>query len=119
MVKRRGEARVEEGPTRPWHLRGAACLRHGRPGRLGARGAASRTGHADRQAGDARGDAEGCVPGAQPKPPRVVPDYTAGQAAETALSPDGRTLLISTSACNRVVGPDGKQVPALSNEHVS
>src|SRR5689334_13304790 len=50
-----------------------------------------------------------------PNPPGL-PDYTAEQAAAMALSPDRRTLLISTAGYNRVVGPDGKQVPALSSE---
>jgi DNA-binding beta-propeller fold protein YncE len=47
-----------------------------------------------------------------------LPDYTAGQAAAVALSPDGRTLLILTSGFNRMGGPDGKQVDARSNEYV-
>jgi len=47
-----------------------------------------------------------------------LPDFTVGQAAEMALSPDGRTLLISTAGYNRNVGPDGKFVPDFSNEYV-
>jgi DNA-binding beta-propeller fold protein YncE len=48
----------------------------------------------------------------------ALPDFTAGQASAVALSPDGRTLLILTSGYNRNLGPDGKVVPALSNEYV-
>jgi YVTN family beta-propeller protein len=47
-----------------------------------------------------------------------LPDFTAGQAAEMALSPDGGTLLIPTAGYNRNVGPDGKFIPDLSNEYV-
>lgn len=47
-----------------------------------------------------------------------LPDFVAGQAVETALSPDGATLLILTSGYNRNVGADGKYIPALSNEYV-
>ena len=47
-----------------------------------------------------------------------LPDFTAGQAAAMALSPEGRTLLILTSGYNRNHGPDGKDVAALSNEYV-
>jgi DNA-binding beta-propeller fold protein YncE len=48
----------------------------------------------------------------------ALPNFTAGQASAMALSPDGRTLLILTSGYNRNHGPDGKDVPALSNEYV-
>jgi len=47
-----------------------------------------------------------------------LPDYTAGQAVSTALSPDGKTLLVLTSGYNRVNGPNGSRVPAWSNEYV-
>lgn len=47
-----------------------------------------------------------------------APGYAAGQASAVALSPDGRTLLILTSGYNRLNGPDGKFVSALSNEYV-
>ncbi|MDR3507587.1 MAG: hypothetical protein P4L64_06780 [Caulobacteraceae bacterium] len=46
------------------------------------------------------------------------PDFTAGQAAAVALSPDGRTLLILTSGFNRNFGPDGHFIPEQSNEYV-
>src|ERR1700722_7374074 len=49
----------------------------------------------------------------------TLPDFTAGQAAALALSPDGRTLLILTSGYNRNFGADGsKPLPELSNEYV-
>ena len=50
----------------------------------------------------------------QPLNPDLPGDrgFTAGQAAAIALSPDGRTLLILTSGYNRIVGPDGKHIPA-------
>ena len=47
-----------------------------------------------------------------------LPGWAAGQASAVTLSPDGRTLLVLTSGYNRIAGPDGKQVPALSNEYV-
>ena len=47
-----------------------------------------------------------------------LPAFTAGQASAVALSPDKRTLLILTSGYNRNAGPNGRQVPALSNEYV-
>ncbi len=46
------------------------------------------------------------------------PGFLAGQAAAEAISPDGRTLLILTSGFNRTFGPDGKFIPARSNEYV-
>lgn len=46
------------------------------------------------------------------------PDFVAGQAVTTALSPDGKTLLVLTSGFNRNNGPDGKEVAAESNEYV-
>jgi hypothetical protein len=46
------------------------------------------------------------------------PEFVAGQAVTTALSPDGRTLLILTSGYNRNSGPDGTQIPSESNEYV-
>jgi DNA-binding beta-propeller fold protein YncE len=46
------------------------------------------------------------------------PGFTAGQASATALSPDGRTLLILTSGFNRMAGPDGQAIPAQSSEYV-
>ena len=47
-----------------------------------------------------------------------LPDYTAGQAVSTALSPDGKTLLVLTSGYNRVNGPTGSRVAEWSNEYV-
>lgn len=47
-----------------------------------------------------------------------LPDFTAGQAASLALSPDGKTLLVLTSGFNRNFGADGKPVPATSHEYV-
>jgi DNA-binding beta-propeller fold protein YncE len=47
-----------------------------------------------------------------------LPDFEAGQASATALSPDGKTLLVLTSGFNRNFGANGKVVPALSNEYV-
>ena len=46
------------------------------------------------------------------------PDYRAGQAVNTALSPDGTTLLILTSGFNLLAGQTGKTVPDASTEHV-
>jgi DNA-binding beta-propeller fold protein YncE len=46
------------------------------------------------------------------------PDFTAGQAAAMALSPDGRTLLILTSGFNRMFNPGGKFDPNASSEYV-
>lgn len=47
-----------------------------------------------------------------------LPDFTAGQAASLALSPDGKTLLVLTSGFNRNFGGDGKPIPATSHEYV-
>ncbi|HEV2299883.1 MAG TPA: beta-propeller fold lactonase family protein [Candidatus Acidoferrales bacterium] len=47
-----------------------------------------------------------------------VPDYVAGQPVTTAMSPDGKTLLVLTSGYNRLNGPDGQQVKNDSNEYV-
>jgi DNA-binding beta-propeller fold protein YncE len=47
-----------------------------------------------------------------------LPDYTAGQAVSSALSPDGRTLLVLTSGYNRVNGANGSRVAEWSNEYV-
>jgi YVTN family beta-propeller protein len=46
------------------------------------------------------------------------PEYTAGQAVKTALSPDGRTLLILTSGYNRLNNARGLREAADSNEYV-
>jgi len=47
-----------------------------------------------------------------------LPDFRAGQASATALSPDGKTLLVLTSGFNRNFGPDGAIRPELSKEYV-
>jgi DNA-binding beta-propeller fold protein YncE len=47
-----------------------------------------------------------------------LPNFVAGQAVSTALSPDGGTLLILTSGYNRMNGPTGSRVAAWSNEYV-
>ncbi len=46
------------------------------------------------------------------------PKFTAGQAAASALSPDGKTLLILTSGFNRTYGPTGPMIADRSNEYV-
>jgi DNA-binding beta-propeller fold protein YncE len=62
------------------------------------------------------------APGAifQPLSPHLSgdPNYTAGQTAAVALSPDGRTLLILTSGYNLFYTPDGARVPEMSEEYV-
>src|SRR5690242_1914939 len=49
---------------------------------------------------------------------REFPDFVAGQAITTAVSPDKRTLLILTSGFNRINGADGKPIPNVSDEYV-
>ncbi len=49
---------------------------------------------------------------------RDYPQYVAGQAMSTALSPDGKTLLILTSGFNRLNGEDGKPIADASDEYV-
>src|SRR5271165_1500164 len=44
-----------------------------------------------------------------------LPNYVAGQAVSTALSPDGTTLLVLTSGYNYVTDSQGK---AQTNEYV-
>ena len=46
------------------------------------------------------------------------PDFVAGQAVATSVSPDGNTLLILTSGYNRNNGPTGSRVAAESNEYI-
>ena len=46
------------------------------------------------------------------------PDFVAGQAVATSLSPNGNTLLVLTSGYNRNNGPTGKRVAAESNEYI-
>ncbi len=48
----------------------------------------------------------------------AFPNYRAGQAISTAISPDRKTLLVLTSGFNRVNGPNGKPIAAASNEYV-
>lgn len=52
--------------------------------------------------------------------PKLVdnPSYVAGQAVTTALSPDGKTLLVLTSGFNLVNDADGRAIPGQSNEYV-
>lgn len=47
-----------------------------------------------------------------------LPDYQAGQAVSTALSPDGKTLLVLTSGYNRNWNSEGKIDPATSSEYI-
>jgi DNA-binding beta-propeller fold protein YncE len=47
-----------------------------------------------------------------------LPNYFAGQAVSTAVSPDGNTLLILTSGYNRMYNPAGTLVPEWSTEYV-
>jgi DNA-binding beta-propeller fold protein YncE len=47
-----------------------------------------------------------------------APSYTAGGAMSTAISPDGKTLLVLTSGYNRLNDQNGKQLPGASNEYV-
>jgi DNA-binding beta-propeller fold protein YncE len=46
------------------------------------------------------------------------PDFTAGQAVTTAVSPDGATLLILTSGYNLRYDTSGKLAPQESNDYV-
>ncbi len=46
------------------------------------------------------------------------PQYVAGQAMSTVMSPDGSTLLVLTSGFNRINGEDGKPIPDASEEYV-
>lgn len=46
------------------------------------------------------------------------PDYTAGNAVKTAISPDGRTLLVLTSGYNHLNYAQGVREAADSNEYV-
>ncbi|MHB1591855.1 MAG: bifunctional YncE family protein/alkaline phosphatase family protein, partial [Sulfuricella sp.] len=48
----------------------------------------------------------------------TLPDFQAGQAVSTALSPDGSTLLALTSGYNRNRSPDGKIDRATSAEYI-
>lgn len=49
---------------------------------------------------------------------RRFPRYLAGQAVTTAVSPDGKTLLILTSGYNRLYDRAAKVIPAASDEYV-
>lgn len=46
------------------------------------------------------------------------PDFRAGQAVTSVISPDGRTMLVLTSGYNRNYAEDGEQVDDESNEYV-
>jgi len=46
------------------------------------------------------------------------PDFTAGQAVTSTLSPDGTTLLVLTSGYNRNYDANGKLITRDSNEYV-
>jgi len=46
------------------------------------------------------------------------PDFTAGQAVSSVVSPDGTTLLVLTSGYNRNHDANGKIIPRASNEYV-
>ncbi|MBO0736777.1 MAG: hypothetical protein J2P48_09440, partial [Alphaproteobacteria bacterium] len=46
------------------------------------------------------------------------PDYTAGQAVTSVVSPDGTTLLVLTSGYNRNRDAGGRIIPRDSNEYV-
>lgn len=46
------------------------------------------------------------------------PDYLANQAVTTAVSPDGKTLLVLTSGYNLVYSANGERVPADSTQFV-
>jgi YVTN family beta-propeller protein len=56
----------------------------------------------------------------EPLNPRQAdnPQYLAGQAVTSIVSPDGKTLLVLTSGFNRVYGADGKIIPADSTQFV-
>jgi DNA-binding beta-propeller fold protein YncE len=47
-----------------------------------------------------------------------LPNFTAGQPLSTALSPDGKTLLVLTSGFNRNLDNAGHAIPAQSNEYI-
>jgi DNA-binding beta-propeller fold protein YncE len=49
---------------------------------------------------------------------RDFPGYVAGQAVTTAISPDGKTLLVLTSGYNQLNDRAGKLLPADSEEYV-
>src|SRR5215470_17698097 len=48
----------------------------------------------------------------------AMPEFLADHPIATALSPDGRTLLVLTSGFNRIYDIKAKIVPSLSNEYV-
>jgi YVTN family beta-propeller protein len=77
-------------------------------------------------AADILADGDGLTPSAvphavfQPLNPHLsgYETYTAGQAISTAISPDGKTLLILTSGYNLLEDSSGNNIPAASNEYV-
>jgi DNA-binding beta-propeller fold protein YncE len=48
----------------------------------------------------------------------TMPEFLADHPIATALSPDGRTLLVLTSGFNRIYDIKAKRVPNLSNEYI-
>ena len=46
-----------------------------------------------------------------------LPNYLAGQPMTTAISPDGKTMLVLTSGFNLLNGADGKNLNAAGNEY--
>src|SRR5262249_10007790 len=46
------------------------------------------------------------------------PDYVVGQAVTTAVSPDGKTLLVMTSGFNLVFDANGNTIPSQSTEWI-
>ena len=46
------------------------------------------------------------------------PNFTAGHAVSTAISPDGKTLLILTSGYNIIYDQQGRAIPSASTEYV-
>lgn len=48
----------------------------------------------------------------------ALSNYIAGQPVTTAVSPDGKTMLVLTSGYNLLSGPDGNNLAAAGNEYV-
>src|SRR5579864_8418297 len=46
------------------------------------------------------------------------PQYLAGQAVSSVVSPDGKTLLVLTSGYNQLNSPSGDRIPADSTQFV-
>jgi len=47
-----------------------------------------------------------------------LPDFTVTNPISTAVSPDGNTLLVTTSGYNRNNDAKGKAIPAQTSEYV-